>query len=83
MEGNSPKVIINSEGMNTTPSIVAFNQNKERLVGMSAKRQAITNSVNTFYATKRLIGRKFDDPMVQKDLKHFPYKIVKSDNNEA
>lgn len=68
MEGKQAKVIENSEGSRTTPSVVAFSKDGERLVGMPAKRQAVTNSANTFYATKRLIGRKFDDPEVKKDM---------------
>lgn len=68
MEGKQAKVIENSEGSRTTPSIVAFSKDGERLVGMPAKRQAVTNSANTFYATKRLIGRRFDDAEVKKDM---------------
>lgn len=68
MEGKQPKVIENSEGSRATPSIVAFTKDGERLVGMPAKRQAVTNSANTFYATKRLIGRRFDDAEVKKDM---------------
>lgn len=68
MEGKQPKVIENSEGSRTTPSIVAFTKEGERLVGMPAKRQAVTNSANTFYATKRLIGRRFEDSEVKKDM---------------
>lgn len=68
MEGKTPKVIENSEGSRTTPSVVAFTNEGERLVGMPARRQAVTNSQNTVYATKRLIGRRFNDPEVQKDL---------------
>lgn len=68
MEGKQAKVIENSEGSRTTPSVVAFTKDGERLVGMPAKRQAVTNSANTFYATKRLIGRKFEDPEVKKDM---------------
>ena len=68
MEGNTPKVIENSEGMRTTPSMVAFTQDGERLVGQSAKRQAVTNPTNTLFAIKRLIGRSYDDPTTQKDL---------------
>jgi len=73
----------NSEGGNTTPSIVAFTANGERLVGQSAKRQAVTNPSNTLFAIKRLIGRKFDDPMVQKDIGLVPYKIVRNSNGDA
>ncbi|WP_308389236.1 molecular chaperone DnaK [Acidithiobacillus sp. AMEEHan] len=83
MEGDKVKVIENSEGKRTTPSIVAFSEDGEVLVGESAKRQAVTNPENTIYEVKRLIGRKFDDAEVQKDMKHVPYKIVKSDNGDA
>ena len=67
MEGKNPKVIENAEGMRTTPSMVAFTEDRERLVGLPAKRQAVTNPENTFFAIKRLIGRRYDDPMVEKD----------------
>jgi molecular chaperone DnaK len=83
MDGGKPKVLENSEGANTTPSIVAFTADDERLVGLPAKRQAVTNPTNTFFAIKRLIGRRFDDPDVQKDLKLAPYKIVKGTNGDA
>nr|QTA73206.1 heat shock cognate protein 70 [Monochamus alternatus] len=83
MEGKQAKVIENSEGSRTTPSVVAFSKDGERLVGMPAKRQAVTNSANTFYATKRLIGRKFDDPEVKKDMNNVSYKIVKASNGDA
>jgi molecular chaperone DnaK len=83
MEGTTPKVIPNAEGANTTPSIVAFTDSGERLVGQAAKRQAVTNPNNTIYAVKRLIGRRFEDPMVSKDTGLVPYKIVKSDNGDA
>ncbi|XP_011494796.1 PREDICTED: heat shock 70 kDa protein cognate 5 [Ceratosolen solmsi marchali] len=83
MEGKQPKVIENAEGSRTTPSYVAFSKDGERLVGMPAKRQAVTNSANTFYATKRLIGRRFDDAEVKKDLKMVSYKIVKATNGDA
>ena len=83
MEGSSPKVIENSEGGRTTPSIVAFTQDAERLVGQAAKRQAVTNPEHTYFAIKRLIGRRFDDPMTQKDIGMVPYKIVKADNGDA
>ncbi|XP_046688546.1 heat shock 70 kDa protein cognate 5 [Homalodisca vitripennis] len=83
MEGKQAKVIENSEGSRTTPSVVAFSKDGERLVGMPAKRQAVTNSANTFYATKRLIGRKFDDAEVKKDMKNLSYKIVKASNGDA
>jgi len=83
MEGGQPKVIINAEGMNTTPSIVAFASDGEKLVGLPAKRQAVTNPINTFFAIKRLIGRRYDDPMVDKDKKLVPYKIIKGPNGDA
>jgi molecular chaperone DnaK len=83
MEGSQPKVIPNAEGANTTPSIVAFADNGERLVGQAAKRQAVTNPENTLFAIKRLIGRRFEDPMVAKDMGLVPYKIVKADNGDA
>jgi molecular chaperone DnaK len=83
MEGGKPKVIENSEGDRTTPSIVAFTKDDEVLVGQSAKRQAVTNPQNTLYAIKRLIGRKFADEVVQKDVGMVPYKIVKADNGDA
>ena len=83
MEGKNVKVIHSQEGRNVVPSIVAFTESGERLVGDSAKRQAVTNPENTFFAIKRLIGRTFDDPMVKKDIGLVPYKIVKSDNNDA
>ena len=78
-----PKVIENAEGMRTTPSIVAFTDDGERLVGQPAKRQAVTNPERTFFAVKRLIGRRYDDPMVEKDKKLVPYKIVKASNGDA
>ncbi|HUS24693.1 MAG TPA: molecular chaperone DnaK [Candidatus Binatia bacterium] len=83
MEGGAVKVIENSEGERTTPSIVAYTDDGQIKVGLPAKRQAITNPANTFYAVKRLIGRKFDDPVTQKDLGMVPYKIVKADNGDA
>ena len=83
MEGNKPRVIENSEGLRTTPSIVAFTDDDEVLVGQSAKRQAVTNPHNTLFAVKRLIGRRFDDAVVQKDIKMVPYKIIKADNGDA
>ena len=83
MEGKNCRVIENSEGARTTPSIVAYLEDGTRVVGQAAKRQAVTNPVNTFYATKRLIGRKFDDPEVQKTIKMSPYKIVRGDNGDA
>ncbi|MDW8258804.1 MAG: Hsp70 family protein, partial [Gammaproteobacteria bacterium] len=83
MEGGKPRVIENSEGDRTTPSIVAFTKDDEVLVGQSAKRQAVTNPHNTLYAVKRLIGRRYDEPIVQKDIGMVPYKIVKADNGDA
>src|SRR5450631_2488390 len=83
MEGAAPKVIENSEGARTTPSIVAFAPDGERLIGQPAKRQGVTNPEHTFFAIKRLIGRRFDDPMTQKDMGMVPYKIVKADNGDA
>jgi molecular chaperone DnaK len=83
MEGGKPKVIENSEGARTTPSIVAYLEDGEVLVGAPAKRQAVTNPKNTLYAVKRLIGRRFDEKEVQKDIDLMPYKIVKADNNDA
>src|SRR5262245_1492424 len=83
MEGAAPKVIPNSEGANTTPSIVAFTEGGERLVGQAAKRQAVTNPENTLFAIKRLIGRRYDDPMVSKDIGLVPYKIVRAENGDA
>ncbi len=83
MDGGTAKVIENSEGDRTTPSIVAFNEDDEVLVGQSAKRQAVTNPENTFYAVKRLIGRRFEEDAVQKDIKLVPYKIIKADNGDA
>ncbi|CAH1650781.1 molecular chaperone DnaK [Chelatococcus asaccharovorans] len=83
MEGSTPKVIENAEGARTTPSIVAFTDEGERLVGQPAKRQAVTNPERTFFAIKRLIGRTFDDPMTKKDIGLVPYKIVKGGNGDA
>jgi len=83
MEGKSPKVIENAEGARTTPSIVAFTDDGERLVGQPAKRQAVTNPEKTIFAVKRLIGRRYDDPMVEKDKKLVPYKISKASNGDA
>jgi molecular chaperone DnaK len=83
MEGNTPKVIENSEGARTTPSIIAYQEDGEVLVGASAKRQAVTNPRNTLFAVKRLIGRKFTEKEVQKDLDLMPYKIVAADNGDA
>ncbi|MBA3563916.1 MAG: molecular chaperone DnaK [Gammaproteobacteria bacterium] len=83
MDGEKPKVIENSEGDRTTPSIVAFTRDDEVLVGQSAKRQAVTNPANTMFAVKRLIGRRFEDEVVQRDIDMVPYKIVKADNGDA
>src|SRR6201995_1823324 len=83
MEGGDTKVIENSEGARTTPSMVAFTESGERLVGQSAKRQAVTNPMKTLYSVKRLIGRRFDDPMVAKEMSLVPFKIVKASNGDA
>ena len=83
MDGKAPKVIENAEGVRTTPSVVAILDDGERLVGQPAKRQAVTNPGNTFFAIKRLIGRKFDDPVVAKDKGMVPYEIVKGPNGDA
>jgi len=83
MDGSQPKVLENAEGTRTTPSVVAFGENDERLVGQSAKRQAVTNPTNTIFAIKRLIGRKFDGDSVQKDVLTSPFKITKADNGDA
>src|SRR3954468_18070475 len=83
MEGAAPKVIENAEGARTTPSIVGFAPDGERLIGQPAKRQGVTNPEHTFFAIKRLIGRRFDDPMTQKDMGMVPYKIIKADNGDA
>ena len=83
MENGKPKVIENAEGTRTTPSIVAYTEDGEILVGASAKRQAVTNPKNTLFAVKRLIGRRFNEEMVQKDIKMVPYSIIKADNNDA
>ena len=83
MEGSTAKVIENAEGARTTPSIVAFTDDGERLVGQPAKRQGVTNPERTFFAIKRLIGRTFDDPMTKKDMGLVPYKIVKGGSNDA
>ena len=83
MDGKDVKVIENAEGARTTPSMVAFSDDGERLVGQPAKRQAVTNPTNTLFAVKRLIGRRYDDPTVEKDKNLVPYKIVKGDNGDA
>jgi molecular chaperone DnaK len=83
MEGKAAKVIENAEGARTTPSMVAFTESGERLVGQAAKRQAVTNPENTFFAIKRLVGRRFEDPLVKRDMDLVPYKIVKGDNGDA
>src|SRR6185295_2017797 len=83
MENGVPKVIENSEGARTTPSIVAYLEDGEVLVGASAKRQAVTNPKNTLFAVKRLIGRRYDEDIVQRDINMVPYKIVKADNGDA
>ena len=83
LEGDAPKVIENAEGTRTTPSVIAYADDGEILAGQSAKRQAVTNPENTIYAVKRLIGRRFDDKVVQKDISMVPYKIVKADNGDA
>ena len=83
MDGGKPKVIENAEGARTTPSIVAFTKDSERLIGQPAKRQAVTNPDNTVFAVKRLIGRRFDDPMTKKDMELVPYDIVKGNNGDA
>ena len=83
MEGNVAKVIENAEGARTTPSIIAYQEDGEVLVGASAKRQSVTNPKNTLYAVKRLIGRKFSEKEVQKDIDLMPYKIAAADNGDA
>ena len=83
MEGGEPVVIANAEGSRTTPSMVAFSESGERLVGQQAKRQAVTNPENTLFAIKRLIGRKFDSDAVKKDIEISPFKIIKADNGDA
>jgi len=83
MEGTQPKVLENAEGARTTPSVVAFTDEDEKLIGQPAKRQAVTNPENTIFAVKRLIGRNFEDPTVKKDIETAPFKIIKSDNNDA
>ena len=83
LDGDSAKVIENAEGARTTPSIIAYTEDGEILVGQSAKRQAVTNPTNTLYAIKRLIGRRFKDDVVQKDIKMVPYTITEADNGDA
>lgn len=83
MEGAQPKVLENAEGMRTTPSVVAFTKDNQRLVGVVAKRQAVTNPENTFFSTKRLIGRRYDEEAISKERSILPYKIVKADNGDA
>ena len=83
MDGDNAKVIENAEGDRTTPSIVAFTKDGEVLVGQPAKRQAVTNPANTLFAVKRLIGRKYDEEVVQRDKDMVPYEIVKADNGDA
>ena len=83
MDGKDPKVIENAEGSRTTPSIISFGSDEEKLVGQPAKRQGVTNPENTFFAIKRLIGRSFEDPMVKKDADMVPFKIIKSENGDA
>src|SRR5260370_31755541 len=83
MEGSQVKVIENAEGARTTPSMVAFSPSGERLVGQAAKRQAVTNPENTLFAIKRLVGRRFNDPAVQQNIKNVPYKIVSDDKCAA
>src|SRR6185437_7202213 len=83
MDGKEPKVIENAEGARTTPSIVAFTSDGERLVGQPARRQSVTNPTNTIFAVKLLIGRRYDDPTVDKDKALVPYKIIKAGNGDA
>ena len=83
MDGSQAKVLENAEGARTTPSVVAFLENEEKLVGQPAKRQAVTNAQDTIFAAKRLVGRSFEDEGVKKDINKVPFKIIKSDNNEA
>ena len=83
MEGSQPKVLENTEGARTTPSVVAFTDEGEKLIGQPAKRQAVTNPENTIFAVKRLIGRHFDDQTVKKDITSAPFKIVKSEKGDA
>ena len=81
MEGTQAKVLENAEGARTTPSVVAFTEENEKLIGQPAKRQAVTNPENTIFAVKRLIGRNFDDPLVKKDIESSPFKIVSKKSN--
>ena len=83
MDGKQPKVIENAEGARTTPSVVGFQEDGERVVGQPARRQAVTNPANTFFAIKRLIGRQWNDPLVEKDKGMVPYEIVKGPNGDA
>lgn len=83
MEGTQPKVLENAEGMRTTPSVVAFTKDGQRLVGVVAKRQAVTNPENTFFSTKRLIGRRYDEEAISKERGILPYKIVRAENGDA
>src|SRR5258708_32850453 len=83
MEGKTARVIENAEGMRTTPSMVAFTESGERLVGQPAKRQGVTNPENTFYGIKRLIGRRMSDPMVKKEMDLVPFKVIQGDNGDA
>ena len=83
MEGSQAKVLENAEGARTTPSVVAFTEEKEKLIGQPAKRQAVTNPENTIFAVKRLIGRNFEDPTVKKDIQTSPFKIIKSEKGDA
>ena len=82
MDGSQAKVLENAEGTRTTPSVVSFGENDERLVGQPAKRQAVTNPANTLFAVKRLIGRSFEDISIKKSISKVPYKIIKADNKD-
>ena len=83
MEGSQAKVLENAEGARTTPSVVAFTDSEEKLIGQPAKRQAVTNPENTIFAVKRLVGRNFEDPSVKKDIETAPFKIINSDKGDA
>ena len=83
MEGSEPEILVNAEGDRTTPSIIAYTQDGETLVGQPAKRQAVTNPQNTLFAIKRLIGRRFQDEEVQRDVSIMPFKIIAADNGDA